>query len=80
MGHEAVETSRPVMASDDMALFLEARPGCYFRVGIGASDGPVAPHHNPNFLMDESGLPVGLKVALHVMLSALEGGGPGDDG
>ena len=77
MGHEAVETSRPVRASDDMALFLEARPGCYFRVGIGASDGPVAPHHNPNFLMDEAGLPVGLKVALHVMLSALEGGGTG---
>ena len=79
MGHGAVETSRPVMASDDMALFLEARPGCYFRVGIGAPGQPVVPHHNPNFLMDEAGLPVGLKVALHVMLRALEGGGASEN-
>jgi len=60
-----------VMASDDMSLFLEHRPGCYFRVGIGPKNGPSKPHHAPEFEMNEAGLPVGLRVALNVMLNAL---------
>jgi len=59
------------MASDDMSLFLEQRPGCYFRVGIAPS-GPDRPHHAPEFEMHEGGLPVGLRVGLNVMLSALQ--------
>src|SRR6266511_352631 len=69
---EAVEDGDIVMASDDMSLFLEQRPGCYFRVGIAPS-GPPRPHHAPEFEMHEDGLPVGLRVALNVMLSALQG-------
>jgi amidohydrolase len=72
LGSEAVEDGDIVMASDDMSLFLEARPGCYFRVGIAPS-GPPRPHHAPEFEMHEGGLPVGLRVALNVMLSALQG-------
>jgi amidohydrolase len=73
VGAEHAPDGKAVMASDDMALFLEARPGCYFRVGIGPSDREPAPHHNPHFYMDEAGLPVGLRVALNVMLHALHG-------
>jgi amidohydrolase len=73
LGEAAVPPGKPVMASDDMALFLEARPGCYFRVGIAPHDREPAPHHNPHFYMDEAGLPVGLRVALNVMLHALGG-------
>jgi amidohydrolase len=72
LGHEAVEDGDLVMASDDMSLFLEERPGCYFRVGIAPS-GPPRPHHAPEFEMNEAGLPVGLRVGLNVMLSALRG-------
>lgn len=72
LGSEAVEDGDIVMASDDMSLFLEARPGCYFRVGIAPS-GPPRPHHAPEFEMHEGGLPVGLRVGLNVMLSALQG-------
>jgi metal-dependent amidase/aminoacylase/carboxypeptidase family protein len=60
------------MASDDMSLFLEQRPGCYFRVGIAPASGPPRPHHAPEFEMNEAGLPVGLHVALSVMLNALQ--------
>jgi amidohydrolase len=69
---EAVEDGDLVMGSDDMSLFLEERPGCYFRVGIAPS-GPPRPHHAPEFEMHEGGLPVGLRVGLNVMLSALQG-------
>ena len=70
LGSAAVEDGDLVMASDDMSLFLQARPGCYFRVGI-APVGVPRPHHAPEFEMNEGGLPVGLRVALNVMLSAL---------
>ena len=70
LGRDAVQEGNLVMASDDMSLFLEHRPGCYFRVGI-APAGPPRPHHAPEFEMNEDGLPVGLRVALNVMLSAL---------
>jgi amidohydrolase len=70
---EAVEDGTLGMASDDMSLFLQQRPGCYFRVGIAPS-GPPRPHHSPEFEMHEGGLPVGLRVGLNVMLSALQGG------
>jgi amidohydrolase len=72
LGNEAVEDGDIVMASDDMSLFLEARPGCYFRVGIAPVSGPPRPHHAPEFEMNEAGLPVGLRVALNVMLNALQ--------
>jgi amidohydrolase len=72
VGEAGVYSGGPVMASDDMSLFLRARPGCYFRVGIQSADGRVAPHHAPEFEMNEDGLPVGLAVALSVMRGALE--------
>ena len=71
IGEESVGEGRLVMASDDMSLFLEARPGCYFRVGIGLPDGQPRPHHAPEFEMNEAGLPAGLRVGLGVMLRAL---------
>jgi amidohydrolase len=71
LGGDAVEDGDYVMASDDMSLFLQERPGCYFRVGIAPVGGPPRPHHAPEFEMHEGGLPVGLRVALNVMLSAL---------
>ncbi len=59
VGEGAVEEGRLVMASDDMSLFLRARPGCYFRVGIQPTHGRPAPHHAPEFEMNEDGRPPG---------------------
>ncbi len=72
LGSEAVGEGVAVMASDDMSLFLQERPGCYFRVGIGPTKGGGRPHHAPEFEMHEGGLPVGLRVGLNVMLNALQ--------
>jgi metal-dependent amidase/aminoacylase/carboxypeptidase family protein len=70
---EAVSEGDQVMASDDMSLFLQERPGCYFRVGIAPVDGRPHPHHAPEFEMNEGGLAVGVRVGLAVMLDALRG-------
>jgi metal-dependent amidase/aminoacylase/carboxypeptidase family protein len=71
LGAAAVVEGHPVMASDDMSLFLRARPGCYFRVGIAPTHGRSVPHHAPEFEMNEDGLPVGLRLALSVVRSRL---------
>jgi amidohydrolase len=73
LGIGALNDGPPVMASDDMSLFLQQRPGCYFRVGIAPTDGGSYPHHAPEFQMNEDGLPVGLRLGLSVMLHALGG-------
>ena len=73
IGLDCVSDGDRVMASDDMSLFLQERPGCYFRVGIAPVDGHPHPHHAPEFEMNEDGLPAGLQVALNVMLDALRG-------
>jgi amidohydrolase len=72
VGEAAVHQGNLVMASDDMSLFLRERPGCYFRVGIRPADGRPAPHHAPEFEMNEAGLDAGLGVGLAVMRKALE--------
>lgn len=71
LGESAVFHGNPVMASDDMGLFLRERPGCYFRVGISPTHDRKVPHHAPEFEMNEDGLPVGLRVALSVLTSRL---------
>jgi amidohydrolase len=71
LGESAVFEGNPVMASDDMSLFLRERPGCYFRVGISPTHTRKVPHHAPEFEMNEDGLPVGLRVALNVLTSRL---------
>jgi amidohydrolase len=71
LGEAAVVEGPPVMASDDMSLFLRARPGCYFRVGIAPTHGRAAPHHAPEFEMNEAGLPIGLRLALAVLQTRL---------
>jgi amidohydrolase len=58
--------------SDDMALFLDAVPGCYFLVGVGNPErGITAPHHSNRFDMDEAALPIGVEVLARAALDFL---------
>lgn len=71
MGRDAVTDDAISMASDDVSLFLQQRPGCFFFVGAAPADGRPRPHHAPEFEMNEAALPVGLHSALAVLSSAL---------
>jgi amidohydrolase len=60
--------------SDDMALFLNAAPGCYFLLGCGNPErGITAPHHSPRFDVDEDALPIGVEVMARAALAYLAG-------
>ena len=73
LGEGAISVAEGAMTSDDMGVFLELRPGCYFWAGIGPSSGAPSPHHSPEFVMNEDGLMPALKTALAVMHRALSG-------
>jgi len=58
--------------SDDMALFLDAAPGCYILVGAGnPARGLSAPHHSSRFNIDEDALPIGVEVMTRAVLEYL---------
>lgn len=74
VGADNVDSGVEVMttASDDMACFLEAVPGCYFLVGAqNESKGASYPHHHPRFNVDEDALPIGVEVLARAAIELL---------
>ncbi len=70
LGPERVGEAR-LTGSDDMAYFLEARPGAYFFLGGGnVEKGITYPHHHPKFDFDEDCLGLGIELALRVIEAA----------
>jgi amidohydrolase len=70
--HNVLSVSRTTGA-EDMSLFLNEVPGCYFFVGsANAERGLVSPHHSPTFDFDERALDVGVRVLTSVALEFLE--------
>jgi amidohydrolase len=60
------------MGADDMSLFLEAVPGCYFFVGSANHErGLDSPHHSPTFDFDERALAIGVQMLTSVALEFL---------
>jgi amidohydrolase len=52
-----------IMGGDDMALWLERAPGCYFFVGARNEAACIdKPHHHPRFDIDEAALPVAVEI------------------
>jgi amidohydrolase len=70
LGPERVGETKATGA-DDMAYFLEERPGCYFFLGAGnAPKGITYPHHHPKFDFDEDCLGIGLELGLRIVEQA----------
>jgi amidohydrolase len=61
LGEENVETDTRTLGGEDMSVYLERVPGCFFFVGC-AREGPVRPHHSPVFDLDERALAIGVAV------------------
>ena len=72
IGAANVVATEPTTGSDDMAYFLDAVPGCYFKVGGGnAARGLNNPHHTSLFDFDEEALSVAAKVLLETVFTYL---------
>ncbi|HEX7021231.1 MAG TPA: M20/M25/M40 family metallo-hydrolase, partial [Trueperaceae bacterium] len=63
VGSERVLVSAPIMGGDDMALWLQEAPGCYFFVGArNEAAGIDKPHHHPQFDIDEASLSIAVEA------------------
>ena len=51
-----------IMGGDDMALWLQRGPGCYFFVGASSTEATSFPHHHPRFDFDEAALPIAVEA------------------
>jgi amidohydrolase len=71
---ERIVETEMTMGSEDMALFLDGTPGCYFLLGTSNSaKGLANPHHSPRFDIDEDALPLGLEIVKRSALKFLKG-------
>jgi amidohydrolase len=72
VGRDNVRGGVRTMGGEDFAFFLEAVPGCFAFVGSGPRDGtPAAPHHSPNFDIDEDALVIGTELLTRTALRYL---------
>ena len=69
LGEENVETDTRTLGGEDMSVYLDRVPGCFFFVGC-AKEGPLRPHHSPTFDIDERALAVGTVVMEAVVREA----------
>jgi len=61
LGADAVVPFEPLMVGEDVAYFLDERPGCFFLLGGAPDSGPVL-HHTAEFRVDERCLLIGYRV------------------
>lgn len=77
-GTENVVLTDAVLGAEDFAFFQEKIPGLYLFVGGMAKDkkpSEVAPHHTPDFVIDDSGLLLGVKTLTGLTLDYMEAEG-----
>jgi amidohydrolase len=71
LGKDAVVPFEPLMVGEDVAYFLDARPGCFFLLGGAPDTGPVL-HHTAEFRIDERCLLIGYRVMTAAVLRLLQ--------
>ncbi|NBC96271.1 MAG: amidohydrolase [Deinococcus-Thermus bacterium] len=71
VGPDDVVRNSLMMGGDDMALWLQQAPGCYFFVGARGGEASAWPHHHPRFDLDEDALPVAVEVLAEAIAELL---------
>jgi amidohydrolase len=64
-----------VMGGEDFSFFARETPGFFFQLG-GVKPGTTSgDHHTPTFLVDDSAIPVGMRVMASLLVDYLKSGG-----
>ena len=73
IGKDKLIAAKPLTGAEDFSFYQKVIPGFFWFLGTGnASLGITAPHHTPEFNIDESVLLPGVKVAANQLLDYLE--------
>ncbi len=70
-GEENVLVSRPMTGAEDFSFYANRVPGLFFFLGgmpKGMNPIDAAPHHTPDFFIDESGFTTGVKALTQLTL------------
>lgn len=74
-GKENVSITPAVTGAEDFSYYQEKIPGLYFFLGGAPKGKPIsetAPHHTPDFYIDESGFVLGMKVLSNLTVDYME--------
>ncbi len=66
-----VQESPPVMAADDFAYFAQLAPAFFFMFGTQKPGTISGVNHAPNFIADDSAIPLGMRAMTEVLLQYL---------
>ncbi|NAS30834.1 amidohydrolase [Flavobacteriaceae bacterium R38] len=74
VGKENVILSKAITGAEDFSFFQQQVPGFYFFIGgkpLDTKTEDAAPHHTPDFYIDESGLILGVKTFTQIVYDYL---------
>jgi amidohydrolase len=74
-GEDNVFLRYPVTGAEDFSFFAQEVPGFFFFLGgmpAGMNPEDAAPHHTPDFYIDDSGLLLGVRALSHLTLDYME--------
>ena len=71
LGAEAIVPAKPTMGGEDFSILSMDVPGCFLRLGGRYPGQPLHNHHEPDFDIDESALPLGTAVLAETALRYL---------
>lgn len=71
VGEEVIDGGKPAMGAEDFAFMARKAPGAMFMLGA-KYDEVSRPHHNPNFNIDESVLPLGAAILAETAVRLLK--------
>lgn len=75
-GKENVLITPAVTGAEDFSFFQQKVPGLFFFLGGAPKGKPIsetAPHHTPDFYIDESGFGLGVRAFCHLVVDYAEG-------
>ena len=66
-----------VMGAEDFSFYGDKVPSLFFYLGgmpAGKKESEAAPHHTPDFYIDESGMKTGIKAFCYLVMDYMKGG------
>lgn len=73
VGMENLRRLDPIMAAEDFAYFANQVPGFYFSLGTTKPGTTSGWNHTPEFMADDSSVPVGIRAMSNLVLAYLKG-------
>lgn len=73
VGDENLELLEPATVAEDFSYFANQIPGFYYRLGSLKPGTTSGNHHTPNFMADDSAIPVGVRAMSYLVMDYLSG-------